>query len=121
MKILQFSLLFLLTLVFACTQESVYNEEDLIGTWNCYQWDDNGEMVDISPGNVYFNFEEDQYLYKGGQHKEKGTWKIQGVNLVTQVEGLLQKEVEIDRLANDTLILNMVDNGIPMTMYLEKE
>lgn len=93
----------------------------MLGTWHCFQWDDNGDRKDISKGNVNFNFETDKYQYKGGDHKEKGTWKIKGLNLVTQVEGLLAKEVEITRLSQDTLIIDMVDNGIPMTMYLAKE
>lgn len=120
MKKLLFFPLFTIIL-FACQTESIHNEEDLLGTWNCYQWDDNGEMVEMSLGNVNFTFDEEKYLYKGGQHKEQGSWKIKGENLVTQVEGLLQKEVEIVRLSEDTLIIDMVDNGIPMTMYLAKE
>ena len=121
MKKLFFSFLSF-SFLFACTPESViYNDSDLLGTWNCYQWEDNGEMNDIALGSVNFDFEQDSYVYQGGEHKEKGTWKIKGVNLVTQVEGLLAKEVEITRLSQDTLIIDMVDNGIPMTMFLAKE
>jgi hypothetical protein len=111
----------LLSILLSCETESIYNKADLLGTWNCYKWDDNGEMNDISKGNVNFTFEQDKYMYKGGVHKEQGSWKLKGLNLVTQVEGLLPKEVEIKRLSQDTLIIDMVDNGIPMTMYLAKE
>ncbi len=121
MKIIQATFLFVFLFILSCAPEAIHQETDLIGTWNCYQWDDNGEMNDISLGRVNFTFEEGSYLYKGGEHREKGTWKIKGENLVTQVEGLLQKEVEIKRLDHDSLVLNMVDNGIPMTMYLVKE
>lgn len=117
------SILFMLfvSLMFACAPESVYNEEDLKGTWHCYQWDTNGDVESISKGTANFKFEDGEYYYKGGAHQEKGSWKLKGEMLVTQVEGLLQKEVEISRLSNDTLILDMVDNGVPMTMYLVKE
>ena len=121
MKLIQSAFILVFLFLFSCSTEPIYLEKDLMGTWNCYQWDDNGEMNDISMGKVNFTFEQGSYLYIGGQHKEKGTWKIQGRNLVTQVQGLLQKEVEIDRLGQDSLVLNMVDNGIPMTMYLSKE
>ena len=111
----------ILSLLFACAPEVVYNEADLLGTWHCYQWDNNGDMKDIAKGNVNFSFENDIYVYQGGEHKEKGTWKIKGLHLVTQVEGLMAKEVEITRLSQDTLVIDMVDNGIPMTMYLFQE
>ena len=64
-----------------------------MGTWNCYQWDDNGEMNDISMGKVNFTFEQGSYLYIGGQHKEKGTWKIQGRNKEEYAFGLIVTSV----------------------------
>ena len=116
-----FLILFGVIFLVACTSESVYQADALKGTWHCYQWDTNGDIKPLSKGTANFKVEDGEYYYKGGVHQEMGSWKLKGEKLVTQVEGLLQKEVEIRKLENDTMILDMVDNGVPMTMYLVKE
>jgi len=110
-----------LSLLFACEPEAVYNESDLLGTWHCYQWETNGDMQQIGKGSVNFNFTPNKYEYKGGDYNEEGTWKFSGDLLVTKIEGLVKKEVKLARLSQDTLILDMLDNGVPMMMYLAKE
>lgn len=113
-------LIFVFVLATSC-EEPAYQREELIGKWDCFKIDENGKTKPVIRGGISFLFEESSYDYAGGSYKEKGVWSIKGKNLVTQAKVLVEKKVAIGKLENDTMTLNMVDNGIPTTLYLFKQ
>lgn len=121
MKKSLFALLIIAIIFISSCEEPAYAKEELIGKWECYQINENGKIKPVIRGGISFSFEENSYDYTGGAYKEKGKWSIKGKNLVTQAEDLIEKKVEIGQLKNDSMTLNMVDNGIPTTLYLAKE
>lgn len=109
-----------LTMTIGCAEEPVTTNAELQGSWTGVEIKRNDLVqpyIDFS-----FNFALDStYTYKGGNHTEKGTYLISGNKLITQAEGDLEKQVEIEKVTSDTLLLNMNDAGTAMKMLLVKE
>jgi hypothetical protein len=101
-------------------EEKLYDDSEFFGKWRCIEYIEMGESQKILGDHITFHFLEDNtYEYKGGSYKEAGTWKLKGNLLVTQVEGRLEKPVEIESKTADKIVLKMVDNGVPVKMILE--
>jgi hypothetical protein len=112
--------LFVAFVLTAC-EEKIYDDSEFYGKWNCIEYIEMGESQKILPGEIVFDFMDDNtYFYKGGTYKEAGTWKIKGKILYTQAEGKLEKPVEIETKSENGMTFKMTDSGIPVKMILER-
>lgn len=100
-----------------CAEEPVTTMAELEGDWKGIEIKQNGSVQNLIDFSFKFNTDS-TYTYKGGSYKEKGVYSIQGNKLITHAEGDLEKQVEITKIANDTLVLNMNDAGTAMIMTL---
>ncbi|NNF01821.1 MAG: hypothetical protein HKN22_03985 [Bacteroidia bacterium] len=112
---------FFILLFSNCESDNRYSKSDLIGNWNCVILQQGSEKEVVKDGEITFSFEENSYDYKGFAYRESGEWHIDGPFLVTTMKGGKEKKAEINRISGDTLVLDMVDNGVMMQFYLLKD
>ena len=122
MKPLSILLLPLFALLLSCgnSKEQTETHRKLKGKWSGVEVTVNGEP---QQGFVVgFNFDTDtSYSYRGGAYEEKGSYYLDGNKLYTQAEGDLEKKVEIAKITDDSLFLNMNQAGADMRMILVRE
>lgn len=103
-----------------CSEPPITTNAELAGTWKGVETLRSGKVQPYIPFSFSFNTDS-TYTYKGGSYTEEGTFLINGTKLITTAEGDLEKQVEVAKIANDTLILNMNDAGTDMRMILVKQ
>lgn len=119
--------LLLALIMMNCISCNPYHSDDLHGQWQAVSLTEEGDSLAVDPQEIRFEFMEgDRYAFQSTlAYKEAGTFRLDGPYLFTTdtlVSGLqLEKAVEIQTLANDSLVLLMQDRGKERILVLVKD
>ena len=105
----------------ACSSTNSIDEQLLIGQWKGASWDIEGTEKGRNASVVSFEFLTNQ-TYKAiyGEQTENGVYRVQYGKLYTTENGKAEKNVGIDLLTKDSLVLNMNRVGTIETLTLIK-
>lgn len=112
-----FVLPFAISLI-SCDPTDDKQEALLQGEWNCVEVIRGNESGDGS--GIRFNFTEDDYTYQSGSYMEEGQFWVENDKLFTEGPEVMKKQVDIEKLSEDSLVLGMNDRGTTMTMTFIK-
>lgn len=113
-----FSILFLIT---ACQSEKL-DETLLHGNWQGTEWKVQGEERVRDAVLVTFRFNVDKtYTGKFGAQTENGTYQLSGNKLYTTETDKAKKMVELSKLTQDSLVMQMNRVGTLETLILIKK
>lgn len=120
LRILTFLLPALVLLSCTDNTETEKIQQQLKGEWKGVE-----VSVEGTPQEGYnfgFNFKNDTaYTYSMGSYEENGKYWLDGNKLFTKGEGQLEKKVEIAKVTEDSLFLNMNNAGSDMRMVLVRK
>lgn len=118
-----FKLFILSTALFLQSCDLLYPSKKLIGQWECVSWTVEGKPGTYDIGHTNFNFKElDLYEATISGNKEKGAFYVEGDKLLTTAENSVQIATQIEKVTQDTLILNLNRSGTAEQMiFLHKK
>jgi len=95
-------------------------EEEIHGTWKGLSYKQ-GETYTMDAASIGFQFSEDK-TYKGiyGEQVEEGIYRIVGNKLYTTAKGLAEKNVELQYVSQDSMIMKMNRVGVIEILTLGK-
>jgi len=91
----------------------------LQGSWQCVHVERGDETSDGE--GIAFQFEGDHYTYQSGSYAEEGEFWVENENLFTEGPQVMKKQVTLEKLTEDSLVLGMNDRGLTMTMTFLKQ
>ena len=109
---------FFSVVLISCDQTDDKQEALLQGEWNCVEVIRGGETNDGD--GIQFSFAEEAYRYQSGSYTEEGNFWVENDKLFTEGPEVMKKQVQIEKLSSDTLILGMNDRGTTMQMTFIK-
>lgn len=98
------------------------SEEEIHGTWVGLSYQE-GETLRNDASSFGFKFLEDS-TYMGiydSKQMEEGIYRLEGNKLYTTAKGLAEKNVELQYVSQDTLIMKMNRSGVIEILTLGKE
>jgi hypothetical protein len=103
------------------TQNQEYTKL-LIGKWNGSKWYIEGELHDYDMNRIKFEFKTGyRYTAQLGDSREVGSYRVYGKKLYTQDGAAAQIMTEIDKLTQDSLVINMNRGGQLEKLILLRE
>jgi hypothetical protein len=100
-----------------------FEEEEIHGTWIglSYEKEQGGAITD-NPSSIGFLFSDDK-TYKGvfGEQVEEGVYRVEGNKLYTTAKGLAEKNVELQYVSQDTMVMKMNRVGVIEILTLGKD
>ena len=97
------------------------DEKLAIGDWKGVEWLIQGQDSDYDASSTYFSFKDDgRYTYQYGDMGEEGEFYIVNNELFTTPNGGMKMMVKIQKLTQDTMVLNMNRGGTSETLTLAR-
>lgn len=107
------------SMMWACDTTDSQEEAALQGQWDCVHVVRGAEESDGE--GIQFTFEGEAYTYQSGGYTEEGNFWVENGKLFTEGPQVMKKQVTLERLTSDSLVLGMNDRGTTMTMTFLKE
>ena len=96
-------------------------EERIFGTWVGLSYLQ-GETLMEDASSIGFKFLEDKtYMGVYGEQVEEGIYRMEGNKLYTTAKGLAEKNVELQYVSQDSIIMKMNRSGVIEILTLGKE
>ena len=96
-------------------------EERIFGTWVGLSYLQ-GETLMEDASSIGFKFLEDKtYMGVYGEQVEEGIYRMEGNKLYTTAKGLAEKNVELQYVSQDSMIMKMNRSGVIEILTLGKE
>jgi hypothetical protein len=96
-------------------------EERIFGTWVGLSYLQ-GETLMEDASSIGFKFLEDKtYMGVYGEQVEEGVYRMEGNKLYTTAKGLAEKNVELQYVSQDSIIMKMNRSGVIEILTLGKE
>lgn len=116
-----FTVLFSLCMLLAACQW-LYPSAKLLGEWQCVSWTVGGNPGSYNLAQTHFTFKDnDLYEANISGHAEKGSFYVEGDKLMTTADGSAQIITLIEKVTQDSLVLQMNREGVMEQMTLIKK
>ena len=96
-------------------------EEEIHGTWIGLSYKQ-GETMNNDVASIGFKFLDDKtYMGVYGEQVEEGIYRIEGNKLYTTAKGLAEKNVELQYVSQDTIVMKMNRVGVIEILTLGRD